>query len=234
MTPLSSLRATISVPTCLGFLFLLPTQAWSQVDASAQEADNGTVEEAPLQAPPPVSGSAYDTGFTSETESNYLRGGLTIAGAYSNNVSGTSNPIGGPSYSLWPTLTLDKTTIRGHYLIYYSPGFTFYPHTSALNQGSQNIVADLRYRLSPNVTASLSESLQKTSNMFNQPDPLATTVVSGSTPTPVQAVVPPVGNQLSNSANVQLTYQLDASSMVGAGGTFASLHFSNPTEATGL
>jgi hypothetical protein len=194
------------------------------------------VEEVALQAPPPVSGSAYDTGFTSETESNYLRGGLTIAGAYSNNVtgSGTSNPIGGPSYSLWPTITFDKTTIRGNYLLTYSPGFTFYPHTSALNQGSQYIVADLRYRLSPNVTASLSESLQKTSNIFNQPNPLSTTVVSGSTPTPAQAVVPPVGNQLSNSANVQLTYQLDASSMVGAGATFASLHFSNPSEATGL
>ena len=235
MTPLSSHRATISVLACLGFLLILPTQTWSQVDASAQEADSGTVEEAPLEAPPPVSGSAYDTDFTTETESNYLRGGLTIAGAYSNNVAGSaSNPIGGPSYSLWPTITFDKTTIRGHYLVNYSPGFTFYPHTSALNQGNQNVAADLRYRLSPNVTVSLVESLQKTSNIFNQPTPLSTTVVSGSAPTPVQAVVPPVDNQLSNSANAQLTYQLDASSMVGAAGTFASLHFSNPVEAAGL
>jgi len=236
MTPLLSLRTAIFAPACLGLLLLLPTTLWSQADANVREADNGPDDTAPLQAPPPVSGSAYATGFTSETESNYLRGGLTIGGAYSNNIagSGSSNPIGGASYSLWPTLAFDKSTSRGHYMLTYSPGFTFYPRTSALNQGSQNVAADLQYRLSPNATVSLHESLVKTSNIFNQPDPLSFTVVSGSAPIPSQAVVPPVGNQLSNSANAQLTYQVGEGSMIGASGTFASLHFSNPGEALGL
>ena len=116
------------------------------------------MEDVPLQAPPPVSGSAYATGFTSETESNYLRGGLTITGAYSNNIAGggTSNPVGGPSYSLWPTLALDKTTSRGHYLLTYSPGFTFYPqHKCAQPSATRMLPLDLQYRLSPNATVSI-------------------------------------------------------------------------------
>ncbi len=236
MTRSSSLRAAILTTACLGLLLLLPTVTWSQVDKNDREEDSGPEDAASLQAPPPVNGSAYATGFTSDTQSNYLRGGVTIGGAYSNNITsgGGSNPVGGGSFSLWPTIALDKNTSRGHYLLNYSPGFTFYPHANGLNQGSQVVAASLQYRLSPNTTVSVQESFQKTSNIFNQPNPLSSTVVSGSAPAPVQAVVPPVGNQQGNSANAQLTYQLDESSMVGAGGTFASLQFSNSVEALSL
>jgi hypothetical protein len=233
VTPLSSLRAAVFAPAFLGFLLLLPPVLWSQVDLNTQEGDSGPEDTAPLQAPPPVNGNAYATGFTSETESNYLRCGLTIGGAYSNNITGggTSNPNGGGSLSLWPTIVLDKNTSRGRYLLNYSPGFTFYPRASGLNQGSQIVGAALQYRLSPNLTVNVQDSFLKSSNIFNQPNPLSSTVISGSAPVPVQAVVPPVGDQLSNSANAQLTYQLDESSMVGAGGTFASLQFSNSGKA---
>ena len=236
MTRLSSLRAASFTIAFLGLLLLLPTAMLSQDDVSVRETDIGPQDTAPPQAPPPVNGIAYATGFTSETESNYLRGGLTIGGAYSNNIGGSaaSNPIAGGSFSLWPTIALDKNTSRGHYMLNYSPGFTFYPSTSALNQGSQIVAADLQYRQRPNTTVSVQESFQKTSNVFNQPNPLSATVVSGSAPTPAQAVVPPVGNQQDNSANAQLTYQLDESSMIGGGGTFASLQFSNSGEDKSL
>jgi hypothetical protein len=189
-----------------------------------------------MQAPPPVSGVAYDTGFTSEMESNYLRGGMTITGAYSNNITGieTSNPVGGASMSIWTMLELNKSTSRGHYLVSYSPGYTFYPSMSALNQPNQNAAIDLQYRLSPNASASLRETFQQTSNILTQPNPLSVTVVSGSAPSLSQAIAPAVANQLSNSANAQLTYQLDATSMIGVDGTFGNLRFPNPAEATGL
>src|SRR5271169_1694178 len=125
MTLLSFHRAAVLASACLGFLLLLPPVLLSQVDMTTQEGDSGPEDTPPLQAPPPVNGSAYATGFTSETESNYLRCGLTIGGAYSNNITsgGTSNPIGGGSLSLWPTIALDKNTSRGHYLLNYNPGF---------------------------------------------------------------------------------------------------------------
>ena len=237
MTPLSSHRLGVFASACLGILLLMPTAMWSQVDTNAAEVDTSPGDEVAMQAPPPVSGIAYATAFTSETdkmESNYLRGGLTITGAYSSNVSGSTTPVGGASYSLWPTLALDKNTSRAHYLFSCSPGFTFYPHTSSLNQANLNAAFAWQYRLSPNMTVSLNEAFQKTSNIFNQPDPLSGTVVSGSAPAPGQAIVPPAADQVTNSATAQITYQLDANSMIGAGGTFASLRFPNPVEVPGL
>ena len=236
MTQLSSPRAIIFAPACLGLLLLLPTRSWSQADTSASETDTSAVVDVAMQAPPPVSGVAYATGFTSEMESNYLRGGMTITGAYSNNITGieTSNPVGGASMSIWTMLELNKSTSRGHYLVSYSPGYTFYPSMSALNQPNQNAAIDLQYRLSPNANASLRETFQQTSNILTQPNPLSVTVVSGSAPSLSQAIAPAVANQLSNSANAQLTYQLDATSMIGVDGTFGNLRFPNPAQATGL
>ena len=127
MTPLSYLKAGIFGLPCLVCLLLVPTLAWSQMDTNASETDTSAVVDVAMQAPPPVSGNAYDTAFTSETDSNYLRAGVTITGAYSNNITGigTSNPVGGSSFSIWSNLELYKSTSRGHYLFSYSPGYTF-------------------------------------------------------------------------------------------------------------
>jgi hypothetical protein len=236
MTPLSFLKTTVFAQVCFGILFLLPPLAWSQMDATIAEPDNGALEDAPLQAPPPVSGVAYSTSFTSETGSNYLRGGFTTTGAYSNNITGieTSNPAGGASFSIWTMLELNKSTSRGHYLVSYSPGYTFYPSASTLNQPNQNANVDLHYRLSPNATVSVRETFLQTSNIVTQSNPLSAIVVSGSAPSPSQAIVPAVADQLSNCADAQLIYQIDSGSMLGMNGTFGDLRFPNPTQATGL
>ena len=45
--------------------------------------------------PAPVSGEGYSMGFTSETRSNYLRGGLVFSTAYDSDVTtGTQRPAG--------------------------------------------------------------------------------------------------------------------------------------------
>src|SRR5271166_4043246 len=235
MTQLLSHRASFLAPACFGLLLFVSALAWSQADTNqTEDVYTKPVADSPMRVPSPVSGESYDTGFTSEAESNYLRGGLTITGAYSSNVSGGQTPVGDESYSLWPTITFDKETTRLHYALTYSPGFTIYQHFSAFNQGNQNVAFDFHYRLSPHVTASLNESFQKTSNIFNQPNPLSVISVSGSAPSPGQAIFPPAGNQLTNATNAQITYQCDENSMIGVSGTYNTLHFSNSTEATGL
>ena len=47
------------------------------------------------------------------------------------------------SYSVWPTIALDKTTYRTHLVLNYAPGFTLYQRTTSLNQADQNLTADL-------------------------------------------------------------------------------------------
>ena len=219
---------------CLGVLLLLPILAFAQADTNSPEADSNPVDVAPMHTPPPVSGAAYSTDFTTETQSNSLRVGVTFGTAYSSNVEGSPNPISDVSYSLWPTLAFYASTARAHWDVSYAPGFTFYQHTSSLNQGDQNLTADFQYRLTPHLTVSLRDSFQKTSNPFNQPNPDSATSISGSSPPPNLGVIAPYADQVRNLANVGITYQLSADGMVGASGTFTNLHYPNPAEVPGL
>lgn len=228
------MRTVVFTRACLGFLLLVSIFAWPQADTNGTEANTNPVDAVPMRTPPPVSGAAYSTDFASDTQSNILRAGLTFGTAYSNNVQGTTNPVGDVSYSIWPTVAIDATTTRMHWGVRYAPGFTFYQQTSSLNQGNQNVAVDFQYRLSPHITVSLRDSFQKTNNLFNQPNPLAATSVSGSAPAANVAVIAPLADQLSNAANAQLTYQLSADGMVGLSGTFTNLQYLNPAEASGL
>jgi hypothetical protein len=187
-----------------------------------------------MLSPPPVSGEAYSTAFASETQSNILRAGLAFSTAYSNNVQGTSNPVGDVSYSIWPTVAFNAKTTRMNWSLNYAPGYTFYQHTSSLNQGDQNVAVDFQYGLTPHLTVSLRNDFQKTNNPFNRPNPLTATSVSGSPPPPNVAVIAPIETYRYNAANVQLEYQFSADGMIGVSGTFTQLYYPNPTEASGL
>jgi hypothetical protein len=221
--------------SCLGLLLLLSTYGFCQVDVgTTEEATSTPSAEAAMSAPPPVSGADYSTTFASEIQSNILRAGLTLSTAYSNNVQGGETPTSDISYSLWPTIAFDATSTRLHWVLSYSPGFTFYQHMSSLNQSNQNLALDFQYHLSPHVTASFRDSFQKTSDPFNQPNPLAAGPVSGSVPSSNVAVIAPVADQIHNAANAQLNYQFREDGMVGIGGTFNNLFYPNPAEVPGL
>lgn len=189
-----------------------------------------------MLTPPPVSGAAYPLWFTSEEHANYLRGGVTFNTAYSDNVLGATSatPVSDISYSVWPTIALDETTSRLHTVLTYAPGFTFYQRTSAYNEMDQNLSLSVQYRLSPHVTVSARDGLQKSSNAFNQPDEGLAGAVSGATGDANDSVVAPLADRLSNTGNVGISYQFAANAMVGASGTFSNLHYPDPTEVPGL
>jgi hypothetical protein len=189
-----------------------------------------------MQVPPPVSGEAYPAAVASEARSNYLHAGFVINTAYSDNVlvGNSSTPITDVSYSISPTIALDQTTSRLHQTLTYSPGFRFYQHTSALNEMDQNLAVDFQYRFSPHVTAIVSDVFRKSSNVFNQPYSLSGGAISGSTQSPLVPVVAPYANQLSNTANAELTYQFSRNSMIGSSGAFMNLHYPNPDQVPGL
>ena len=85
-----------------------------------------------------MSGQTYPIALGSQERSNYLRAGVFFTGAYTDNVLGNGangSPVSDESYSVGPTIALDETTPRLHYVLSYAPAFTFYQHTSSLNQG---------------------------------------------------------------------------------------------------
>ena len=143
-------------------------------------------------------------------------------------------PVNDVSYSIWPTISLDQTRSRLHWVFTYSPGYTFYQKTSSLNQAYQNLSVNLSYRLSPHVTLSLRDSFQQTSTVLNQPNTDLQTPVSGGAFVPNYSVIAPNAEVLTNTANATLTYQFAANAMVGASGTFGNLYYPNQSQVSGL
>jgi hypothetical protein len=222
----------------LGIALVSGVPLWSQVntapDATATPASAPAEDR--MQTPPPVSGVAYPTTYTSEQQSNYLRGGLTFTTAYNDNVLAgvTSNPVSDVSYAIFPSIALDETTSRLHWVLSYSPGFTFYQRVSSRNQANQNVSIDFRYRLSPHVTLTLGDTFQKSSSVLAQPDLASAGAVTGGIQGVGIAVIAPLADQLNNRGNAEITYQFSANDMIGASWTFTNLHYTDPAQVPGL
>jgi hypothetical protein len=240
----------------IGLILLITAPVWSQTEntssqsAPASDATNATVQPAAaygmqqdwnnsdedrMQAPPVVNGQAFPVEFTSEERSNYLRFGVLVTSAYTDNatVSADGQPVSDVSYSVAPSLALDDTTVRLHTLVTYAPGFTLYQRTSSLNQTDQNATIGLEYRLSPHVTFSARDNFLKSSSVFNQQD-FGSGDVSGGAQAANFTVIAPLADFYRNAGNVGLSYQFSRSSMVGVSGTFTTLHYSNQSQVPGL
>ena len=188
-----------------------------------------------MPTPPPVSGETYPVASLAAARANYLRGGVTFNSAYIDNVLGSgAHPVSDISYSVWPTLALDESTPRLHWLLNYAPGFTFYQRISARNETDQTASLDVQYRLSPHVTVAARDAFQKSSNVFNQPNLAAAGAVSGGVQQANDSVIAPVADRLSNTGNAGITYQFATNSLIGASGTFSNLHYPDSAEVPGL
>jgi hypothetical protein len=164
--------------------------------------------------------------------SNYLSAGLNIQTAYDNNVEPgvTAKPVSDVSYVIGSNVTLNQTTPRTHRTFSYSPGFTLYEPTSALNAFNQNADATYQLRLSPHVRISVQDFFVQASNVFDQPYG----GVSGSGQSPVAALVAPFANRLSNTASGVVSYQFSMNGMIGGSGASTLFSYPNPAQAPGL
>lgn len=239
------LRPTVVV---MGLMLLPVPRLWSQVDDIPKPPASGsanssarTVDENlnsdPMPTPPPVSGQSYPVVPTSQERSNFLRGGATFMSAYSDNVLGSTGPDSAPvsdvSYSIFPTVTLDETTTRLRWTLNYAPGFTFYQRVSSRNEQDQNASINFQYRVSPHVTFSATDNFQKSSNVFNQPDPAAGAVSGGPQGSDL-GLVAPIADQLHNLGSAGITYQFGANQMIGGSASFTNLHYPDQAEVPGL
>jgi hypothetical protein len=219
-----------------GIVLLAAHPLWAQTSGAEVAATGPGGSGGAMATPAPVSGEGYSMGFASETRANYLRGELAFSSAYDDNVQVGTNgkPVSDESYSIWPTISLDQTRSRLHWVLSYAPGFTFYQKTSARNEADQNFATDFKYRMSPHVTLSLRDSFQKTSNVLNQPTSDLTRPVSGGAFVPNDSVIAPIADVLRNTANATLTYQFSPNGMIGASGTFTNLHYPSQGQVPGL
>jgi hypothetical protein len=219
---------------CLSLVLLWSSPSWSQIGSIPYELPPTSANDAQMLTPPPVSIEGYTMTVGSQMRSNYLDAGLTFNSAYTDNVqpSASTTPIGDFIYTILPTLTLHRTTQRQQLALTYSPGFTFYHPTSTLNVLDQNAAVTFQYRLSQHTTFILSDSLQKSSNIFDQLYPISGGAISGSSQTTPVGAVAPYADQLRNTANMGVSYQLSRNGMIGASGVVAESNYATSSQAS--
>lgn len=215
---------------CISIAPLVTVPLFSQVTSPVQGSDQ-------MATPPPVSGEAYPTAVGAEMRSNYLSGGLTFISSYIDNLypgNGSSRTLAETTYSVWPTLDLDQSRPLSHLSIKYSPGFTFYHPTSALNEMDQNARVAYQVRLSPHSSLNLSDGIEKSSTSFGSAAGTADGSVSGSITTVVPGTIAPFAKRVSNIADGDFTLQTARNTMIGFSGTTTLLHYPDPSQAQGL
>lgn len=215
-------------------VFLLAVPAWSQVEPEA-EGGQTPAEDTQMMTPPPVSGMPYVNTAGSELRSNDLTTSVTVSPAYIDNVLAgyTSTPVSDVSYSIFPSVSFDRTTPRQQEHFSYSPYFTFYEPTTAFNSIDQNATVAFQYRFSPKVAFSLQDNFARTSNAYNSAYILSS-AITGSTLTPTPEAIAPFAQQMINTVNGVLSYQFGLNAMIGGGGSFTTFDLPNPADSAGL
>src|SRR5579863_5406909 len=102
------------VDTMLKFAFLCialaaATPVWSQVEPSAT-GGGFDLDDSHMMTPPPVSQDAYPVLVGSEVRSNYLSGGVVFTAGYVDNLMEGSSTVADETYSIFPTVSLDRRT----------------------------------------------------------------------------------------------------------------------------
>lgn len=221
--------------SCFYFVIAAATPLFSQVQPSASGGPGG-LDDTRMMTPPPVSGGAYPGKVGADERSNFLRAGLVVTGSYNDNIlpgDGTQK-VGDSSYSIVPTISIDRRTPHDSLDLSYSSGFTLYQKTTQLNGVSQGGSADFRFNLTPYAVVEVRDSFNQNNNLFNQANPFGSGGISAGSPSATSVYVYPYENMLGNSASAGVEYQYGRNAMIGAGGNYSLLHYSNVTNAPSL
>jgi hypothetical protein len=214
---------------------LASVPAWSQATGTAETPDTPVTNDG-MMTPPPVSGQAFPVLTGAEVRNNYMNVGVTAGVAYDDNVEAgySPTPESDMIYSVWPTITLDKSTLRVREVFNYSPGFSFYQPNTIFNESDQNASANLQYRMGSHATVSLLDAFVRSSSLFDQPFGSGLGDVTGGAPTQATGVIAAFADRISNAANVQLTDQSGDNGMFGIAGQYGQLDYPNSSQVPGL
>jgi len=220
---------------CFFLVIATTTPLWSQVEPAAN-GGGFDLDDIHMMTPPPVSGDAYPVVVGAESRVNYFDGGLIFNGTYVDNLmlGPTTKAISDEIYYFVPSVSLDRRTPRQGETLHYSPGFALYQNTSQLNGVSQDASADYRFHISPYAVIEISDKFQQNYNLYNQSNPFAGGVVSG-TPGPSNTfLIAPFANQLSNVGTAGINYQFSRNAMIGGSGSYSLLHYADNSQTVGV
>ncbi|MGH9604653.1 MAG: hypothetical protein ACRD3N_03020 [Terracidiphilus sp.] len=224
----------MTLRNCLLLVLLAVTPAWSQVKSAGATSTFNPDDADLMQLPPLINARPFPVLTGSEVTTNSVNLFLSAQPAYNDNVLvdyGTK-PIGSPTYSVQSNMAIDRTTPLFHVDLGYLPGFTVFQRVNARSAAYQTVGLHSEYRVTPQVTASISDSFHQSSDVFEQ---LASpSAISGSVSAPPNDIIPPFADRIRNSASGELTDQYAQNAMVGVGGSTSFLEFPDPAQAPDL
>jgi hypothetical protein len=195
------------------------------------DTSDDSVQDVP-RIPALLGGPGSSLALRSEMErSNYLRGGLNVGAAYDDNaLLGSGEQVGNTSFSVFPSFAIDQSTSRLRWSLDYGAGLTVNQRLSNRNQGSHALNFDSEFRLSPHVNLRAAEDFSLTSGMFAGS--------SGSSFQPGSGggngtLITPLANTRSSQTVVETNYHFARNDVVGASGSFYSLHYSDISTGPG-
>jgi hypothetical protein len=225
------LKVSLIFAGFLGVALVASTPLRAQVEPSASGgSDSG--DDSSMSTPPPVSGTPYGS---DEAKSNSVGASVGVSGAYVNNIlpNETQTPVNDATISIYPSVSLRRSTGRQSENISYSPSFTFYEPTSVLNTVGQSASLGAQFRLSPHISLNLNDSFLRTSDVYNESYPFSNPV-TGSTQASAPVIIAPYAGQMVESATGNLSYQFARNSMIGGGGSYTSYTLLDQNNAGGL
>ena len=189
------------------------------IDSPMQEEDSSSTLPA---IPALLGGPKLSVALRSESErSNYLRGGINVGSTYDDNALLTPhNTVGNTAVSVFPNISLEQARSRVKWSLGYAGGFTV--NQRIADQASQDVKFDSQFRLSPHVTLRVAEEVSYTSGFFDSGNSSGVGIGNGG---PNPSLLLPANKQLSNSTVAEVDYHFALKDVIGASGSYSSLHF---------
>jgi hypothetical protein len=225
---------TTRILVILALLAAVP--GWSQATGTATEQAETPVANDGMMTPPPVSGQAFPVATGAEVRNNYVNVGVTAGVAYDDNVEAgySPTPESDTIYSIWPTITLDRSSVRLREIFNYSPGFSFYQPNTIFNESDQNASVNLQYLFTEHASISLQDAFVRSSSLFDSPFGTGLGDVTGAPPTQATGAIAAFADRISNAANVQLSDQTGENGLFGVAGQYGQLDYPDSSQVPGL
>jgi len=213
-------------------ILVITVFALVSLGARAQEPE-APLEDQPISPPPILNGQGPSLAFQAETtRTNYLSGGVSLTGMFTDNVFlSSTNPVGDFSYAIQPYMRFSRSTPRVTWDMSFGAGLLVYQRQGTQNQFTKNFGLDLTYRLSQHLRLRLSETFTDRTGIFSA----VNSDVSGPSIGVIEQsnnslVVAPIQRTVGNAILAETSYQFSANSLAGVRGVFSILDFPNSSQ----
>jgi hypothetical protein len=211
---------------------MLPVGLRAQEPSSQVPEDQQISADQPLSPPPILNGQGPSLAFQSEeTRTNYLLGGISLTGAFTDNAFLTNNnTVSDSSFAVLPHISFSQSTPRMNWDMGFAAGLIVDQQLRGENQFSKSFLLDLSYRLSEHVNLRLSDTFTDTTGLFSLLSPEASRSLGTVEQSNNSLLVPPLQRTLANAALAELGYQFSPTSMVGLRGTVSILNYPDSSQ----